>query len=286
MTSAGGADDTTGLGRVAVLVGNPNVGKSVLFKNLTDRYVTVSNFPGTTVEIVQARASLDGHEVAVIDTPGINDLSQRSDEARVTRELLVEHEGTTIVQVADAKNLRRALLLTLQLADLKRPTVLVLNMADELEERGGQVDCARLSEILGVPVVMTVAPRNQGTQQLIEALAQARPPHGSWLAAEPVNEYAGNRARLGQVNDIMAETYSMSQPKSPSFKVRLGAAGSVLDRGLVRCRHHRGRVGGRSVQALGGAHCDPGGRCSPAFPARSRHRIDPAEGWPAANAGA
>jgi ferrous iron transport protein B len=222
MTSAGGADDTTGLGRVAVLVGNPNVGKSVLFKNLTDRYVTVSNFPGTTVEIVQARASLDGHEVAVIDTPGINDLSQRSDEARVTRELLVEHEGTTIVQVADAKNLRRALLLTLQLADLKRPTVLVLNMADELEERGGQVDCARLSEILGVPVVMTVAPRNQGTQQLIEALAQARPPHGSWLAAEPVNEYAGNRARLGQVNDIMAETYSMSQPKSPSFKVRLG----------------------------------------------------------------
>ena len=222
MTSAGGADDTMGLRRVAVLVGNPNVGKSVLFKNLTDRYVTVSNFPGTTVEIVQARASLNGHEVAVIDTPGINDLSQRSDDARVTRELLVEHEGATIVQVADAKNLRRALLLTLQLADLKRPTVLVLNMADELEERGGQVDCARLSEILGVPVVLTVAPRNQGTQQLIEALAQARPPHGSWLAAEPVNEYTGNRARLGQVNDIMAETYSMSQPKSPSLKVRLG----------------------------------------------------------------
>ena len=222
MNSARAADETTNPGRVTVLVGNPNVGKSVLFKNLTDRYVTVSNFPGTTVEIVQARARFNGDEVAVIDTPGINDLSQRSDDARVTRDLLAEHADATIVQVADAKNLRRALLLTLQLAELKRPTILVLNMADELEERGGQIDCARLSEILGVPVVMTVAPRNQGTRQLIEALSRARPPQGSWLAADPVDEYTGNRARLGQVNDIMAETYSMSQPKSPSIKVRLG----------------------------------------------------------------
>ncbi|UCG85285.1 MAG: ferrous iron transporter B [Gemmatimonadota bacterium] len=222
MNRAQRADDTANPGKVTVLVGNPNVGKSVLFKNLTDRYVTVSNFPGTTVEIVEARASFDGHEVAVIDTPGINDLSQRSDDARVTRELLAKHDDATIIQVADARNLRRALLLTLQLADLKRPTVLVLNMADELEERGGQIDCARLSEILGVPVVMTVAPRNQGTRQLIEALPRAQPPSGSWLAAEPVNEYVGNRARLGQVNDILAETYSMSQPESPSLKVRLG----------------------------------------------------------------
>jgi ferrous iron transport protein B len=214
--------DTAKPEKVAVLVGNPNVGKSVLFKNLTDRYVTVSNFPGTTVEIVRARARFDGQEVVVIDTPGINDLSQRSDDARVTRDLLDDYADATIVQVADAKNLRRALLLTLQLADLKRPTVLVLNMADELEERGGRIDLERLREILGIPVVMTVAPRNKGTQQLVEALPRARPPHGSWLAAAPADEYAGNRARLGQVNDIMGETYSMSQPKRPSLRVRLG----------------------------------------------------------------
>lgn len=209
-------------GRTTVLVGNPNVGKSVLFKNLTDRYVTVSNFPGTTVEIVQARANFDGDEVAVVDTPGLNDLSQRSDDALVTREVLDQYDDTTIVQVADAKNLRRALLLTLQLAKLKRPTVLVLNMMDELEERGGKIDKERLSQILGVPVVMTVAPRNQGTRELIEALPHARPPHGSWLAAEPVDDYRGNLAKLAQVNDILAETYSISQPKSPSFRVRLG----------------------------------------------------------------
>jgi ferrous iron transport protein B len=206
----------------AVLVGNPNVGKSVLFKNLTDRYVMVSNFPGTTVEIVRAQASFDGHDVAVIDTPGINDLSQRSDDARVTRDLLDEYEDVTIVQVADAKNLRRALLLTLQLAELKRPTVLVLNMVDELDERGGKIDTDRLSDILGIPVVTTVAPRNQGTRELIAALSDARPPHGSWLAAQPTDEYQGNLSRLAQVNDILGETYSISQPTSPSFRVRLG----------------------------------------------------------------
>jgi ferrous iron transport protein B len=205
-----------------VLVGNPNVGKSVLFKNLTDHYVNVSNFPGTTVEIVQAHASFNGRDFTVIDTPGINDLAQRSEDARVTRDLLSEQDDATIVQVADAKNLRRALLLTLQLAELNRPTVLVLNMADELEERGGQIDTERLSQILGVPVVVTVAPRNLGTRDLIAAVPEARPPHGSWLAARPVDEYRGNRARLAQVNDILAETYSMTQPKSPSLRVRLG----------------------------------------------------------------
>jgi ferrous iron transport protein B len=208
--------------RTAVLVGNPNVGKSVLFKNLTDRYVTVSNYPGTTVEIVQAKASFDGHEVTVIDTPGINDLAARSEDARVTHDVLTQQEDVTLVQVADAKNLRRALLLTLQLAELKRPTVLVLNMFDELQERGGKIDTEKLAEILGVPVVTTVAPRNEGTDELIAKLAEARPPHESWLAAEPADEYRGNRARLAQVNDILAETYSVSQPSRPSLRVRLG----------------------------------------------------------------
>ncbi len=216
------ADGLSGVRKTAVLVGNPNVGKSVLFKNLTDHYVNVSNFPGTTVEIVRASANFDGRDFTVVDTPGINDLGQRSEDARVTRDLLAEQADATIIQVADAKNLRRALLLTLQLAELERPTVLVLNMTDELQERGGRIDTERLSEILGIPVVSTVAPRDVGTVELIASLAQARPPHGSWLAAPPADEYHGNRARLAQVNDILAETYSMSQPKSPTLRVRLG----------------------------------------------------------------
>ncbi len=213
---------TNNVPRTAVLVGNPNVGKSVMFKNLTNHYVMVSNYPGTTVEIVQARATFGDRQYSIIDTPGINDLATRSEDARVTREVLDEHREATIVQVADAKNLRRALLLTLQLAELGRPTVLVLNMFDELEERGGHVDTARLSEILGVPVLTTVAPRNEGTEDLVAALPKACTPEKSWLATSPVDEYEGNRARLAQVNEILAETYSISQPSKPSVRVLLG----------------------------------------------------------------
>ena len=217
------ADTLNNVGtQTAVLVGNPNVGKSVLFKNLTNHYVMVSNFPGTTVEIVQARATFGERQYTVIDTPGINDLTTRSEDARVTLNVLEQHEDATIVQVADAKNLRRALLLTQQLAELGRPTVLILNMFDELQERGGKVDTARLSEILGIPVLTTVAPRNQGTRELMEALPSARAPLGSWMAATPVDEYEGNRVRLAQVNEILAETYSISQPRKPSFRVLLG----------------------------------------------------------------
>src|SRR3982751_4233810 len=100
-----------------LLVGNPNVGKSVLFKNLTHRYVNVSNFPGTTVEVVRAKAALLEVETEVVDTPGLNDLVPRAEDAWVTRRLLDQHPDGIVIQVADAKNLRRALLLTLQLAE-------------------------------------------------------------------------------------------------------------------------------------------------------------------------
>ncbi|MFQ5524651.1 MAG: FeoB small GTPase domain-containing protein [Thermoanaerobaculia bacterium] len=222
-----GAARRAGPARTAVLVGNPNVGKSVLFGNLTDRYVTVSNFPGTTVELVETRARLNGGSWRVIDTPGVNDLAPRSDEARVTRELLAADEAPTVVQVADAKNLRRALLLTLQLAELSVPLILVLNMYDELEARGGSIDIDRLSECLGVPVVRSVATRSLGTGELIDALSAAAVPCRERLpqragAAPEFDDYENNRALLAEIREIMAETYSIAQPARASLGVRLG----------------------------------------------------------------
>ena len=206
-----------------LLVGNPNVGKSVLFKNLTDRYVTVSNFPGTTVEVIRARARTVHGEVEVVDTPGINDLTPRAEDARVTRKILARHPDATVVQVADAKNLRRALLLTFQLAELGHPMVLVLNMADELDERGGRIDRERLSEILGIPVVSAVAVQNRGTREIEETLEEARPPADVELPEGDENEeYSRNRARLERIKEILAETYSIAPPEHPSLKVRLG----------------------------------------------------------------
>jgi len=232
-----------------LLVGNPNVGKSVLFKNLTQRYVQVSNFPGTTVEIARARAAFNGRRVEVVDSPGVNDLSPRSEDAQVTRRLLSTEDDAVVVQVADAKNLRRALLLTLQLAERRRPMVLVLNMLDEMEARGGRIDARRLSELLGIPVVPTVAVRNQGTDALVRALEQARPPsispsifpgpapaspgdeEGSapscpggsdGSCAGPGTEYALNRARLARINELLAETWTLRQPSHAPLGVRLG----------------------------------------------------------------
>jgi ferrous iron transport protein B len=223
------------------LVGNPNVGKSVLFRNLTQRYVTVSNFPGTTVEVTRARAAFNGRRLEVVDTPGINDLTPRSDEARVTRDLLAGSEDAVVVQVADAKNLRRALLLTLQLAELGRPLVLVLNMLDELAARGGRIDVERLSSLLGVPVVGTVALRNEGTGAVVEAIGHARVPalDGIEALADPAapahddgiacgscapagDAYQRNRHRLGLVNRVLAETWSIAQPRHAPLAVRLG----------------------------------------------------------------
>jgi GTP-binding protein EngB required for normal cell division len=210
-----------------LLVGNPNVGKSLLFKNLTHRYVNVSNFPGTTVEITKARATFpsDGGsncEIDVVDSPGVNDLSPRSDDARVTLKLLEQNPGATVVQVADAKNLRRALLLTLQIAELGHPMVLVLNMLDELAARGGRIDREKLSQILGVPVVGTIAIKNHGTAALIEAVKEARPV--SLLLPEATSEeaYEVNRGLLTRVNEILAETYTLNQPRHASLSVRLG----------------------------------------------------------------
>lgn len=208
-----------------LLIGNPNVGKSLLFKNLTHRYVNVSNFPGTTVEVTRARSAFGPKDVEIVDSPGINDLSPRSDEARVTRALLEKSPGATVVQVADAKNLRRALLLTLQLAEMGRPMVLVLNMLDELQARGGRIDREKLSHVLGIPVVGAVALRNEGTRELVEALSEARPPHAWHGQAEPASAdepYERNRERLARVNEILAATWSMSQPSHAPLSVRLG----------------------------------------------------------------
>ena len=157
-----------------ILIGNPNVGKSVIFGKLTGHYATVSNYPGTTIELTHG-ALPDG--TPLIDTPGLNTLNGAGDDERVTREVMLseKHRVRAVVQVADAKNLRRALLLTLQLAELGLPLVLDLNMTDEAAAHGLNIDIDRLAERLGVEVVSTVATRGEGLDGLCEAIARAHP---------------------------------------------------------------------------------------------------------------
>ena len=160
--------------RSVILVGNPNVGKSVLFGALTGRYVTVSNYPGTTVEVTRGTATIDGAPWHVMDTPGTNNLLPMSEDEQVTRDILQAETGYVAIQVCDAKNLRRGLLLTSQLAEAGVPFLLALNMADEAASRGFHVDEGRLAGALGVDVVPTVAVQRQGLATLQARLAAAR----------------------------------------------------------------------------------------------------------------
>ncbi|MEW5805942.1 MAG: ferrous iron transport protein B [Acidobacteriota bacterium] len=149
-----------------ILLGNPNVGKSVIFGALTGRYVTVSNYPGTTVEISKGGLLLKDRDLVILDTPGINSLVPMSEEERVTRDMLLTGGSSSVVQVADAKNLERGLFLSLQLSEMGVPFVLCLNMSDEAKSRGIDIDEKRLEEVVGVPIVRTVAVRGKGISRL------------------------------------------------------------------------------------------------------------------------
>jgi len=179
-----------------LLVGNPNVGKSALFNALTGGRATVSNYPGTTVEVARGRVAGENGS-RVIDTPGVRSLVASSDDEAVTRDALrtlaADKDGV-VVQVADMKTLRRGLLLTLQLAQMELPTVLGLNMADEAQAAGVLVDLPGLSEALGVPVRTTVAVQGHGVAELLAATSEARVPKNH--VALPAASAAFARASL------------------------------------------------------------------------------------------
>ncbi len=159
--------------RVA-MVGNPNVGKTAILNALTGGNFQVGNFPGTTVEKKEGRGVINGVTVEFVDLPGIYGLEAYSADEEVSRKFLMEEDYDLILNVIDASNLERNLYLTLQLCNLGAPVVVVLNMLDEARKRGIEVDSRALSEILGVPVVETVAVKGEGIDELKKAIFRAR----------------------------------------------------------------------------------------------------------------
>ncbi|HKY31119.1 MAG TPA: ferrous iron transport protein B [Candidatus Polarisedimenticolia bacterium] len=209
---AGSCQRTAAAGLVpekVALVGNPNVGKSVLFGLLTGRYVTVSNYPGTTVEISRGAMILEGRAVPVVDTPGTNGLTPQSEDERVTRDLLLERP-CTVLQVADAKNLPRALALTLQLAEAGLACVLCLNMSDEAESLGVSIDVELLSGLAGVPVASTVATRREGVARLRAALRHARVPALHADYGRPIEEAVSQMVPLLPPGPVAARALALA----------------------------------------------------------------------------
>ncbi len=153
-----------------ILIGNPNVGKSVIFNYLTGKYVTVSNYPGTTVEVMTGTMSAQGKKFQVLDTPGINSLIPMSEDEKVTRDILLKEPKAHLVQIIDTKNLRRGLLISLQLLEMGLPFLLILNMWDEAKSRGIEIQTQTLTKILGTPILKTIATSRKGLEKIKENL--------------------------------------------------------------------------------------------------------------------
>lgn len=163
-----------GTPNTVVLIGNANVGKSVIFSYLTGQYVTVSNYPGTTVEIARGKARDLGSITEVIDTPGVQSLTPDSEDERVTRDLLLDDPDAIVLLVADCKNVRRTLALLASVLELGRPVVVALNMADEAVQCGIHVDPDAFTAATGVPAIPTVAIQRRGLDSVRKALRDPR----------------------------------------------------------------------------------------------------------------
>lgn len=157
--------------RKIVLAGNPNVGKSVFFNAFTGLYVDVSNFPGTTLGISHARIGND----FILDTPGVYGVSSFNEEEKVARDVILAAD--IVINVVDAVHLDRDLFLTQQIIDMGIPMVVALNMIDEAARQGIKIDVQKMEELLGVPVIPTVAIKKQGFEEIKQAVARARKGH-------------------------------------------------------------------------------------------------------------
>ncbi len=168
--------------RRIALAGNPNVGKSVFFGYLTGIYAEVSNYPGTTIEITSGHSGSD----VIIDTPGIYGVSSFNDEERVARDIILEAD--VVINVVDAVHMERDLFVTLQLADMGIPMIVALNFMDDAKREGLEIDVDLLSDLLGVPVIPTVATKQIGLEDVRQAVEKARPGHADPEIARRITE--------------------------------------------------------------------------------------------------
>ena len=153
---------------IFALAGNQNCGKTTLFNALTGSNQHVGNFPGVTVD--QKTGVIKGTDHQVVDLPGIYSIRPYTQEEIVTRDFILKSKPDAIINIVDATNMERNLYLTLQLLTLQVPTVIALNMMDELVGNGGSVDVQKMSEAIGVPVVPISAAKNQGITELVDTL--------------------------------------------------------------------------------------------------------------------
>ena len=194
-----------------VLVGNPNVGKSIIFSRLTGIKVVSANYPGTTVEYTEGSIKLGKERAILVDAPGIYSLDPSSPVEAVTMGL-IDRGADIVVNVIDATNLERNLNLTLQILEKGLPTVVALNLWDAAIHRGIEIDVNALERELNVPVVSTVAVSGQGIYELVEAISRAKTP--------PPVHFESSDQRWARIGEIAGKTQKILH-RHPSMLDRL-----------------------------------------------------------------
>ena len=178
-----------------ILVGNPNVGKSVVFNTLTGSYTTVSNYPGTSVEVSRGYSQIGAEDYTVLDTPGMYSLLPITEEESVARRILLEESPHLVLHVVDARNLERMLPMTLQLIEAGLPVMLLVNIMDEAERINMQIDIPLLQEKLQVPVVGG-------------ALGRAK--RGLWALRDAIRDYLPRQATFAYAADLEKDIQAVS----------------------------------------------------------------------------
>ena len=192
--------------RVA-LAGQPNVGKSSIINSVTGARLHVGNFSGVTVEKKEVFIEKGDYEIEIIDLPGIYSLNAYTPEEHVAKKYLYEEDYDLIVNVVDANTLSRNLIFTMQLMDMQKKMILVVNMIDEIEKQGGEIDKHKLEELLGIPVVLTSAKEHRGVDEIIDQIIV------TYESEKPKNKLYYDERIEEQVNRIVKVLH-----KSPHFK--------------------------------------------------------------------
>ncbi len=150
------------------LAGNPNSGKTTIFNDLTGARQKVGNWPGVTVEKKEGRLKRNGYDLKIVDLPGTYSLTPFSMEEIAARDFILNEKPDVVVNIIDAANLERSLFLAMQIVELDRPVVFALNMADLVKSKGMIIDTEKLSLLLNLPVIFTVANKGKGIDDLID----------------------------------------------------------------------------------------------------------------------
>lgn len=157
---------------LVALAGNPNAGKTSLFNAITGSKQHVGNWPGKTIAKKEGNFQYKGYDVKLVDLPGTYSLSAFSPEEVIARDFIVQEKPDVVVTVLDAANLERNLYLAVQVLEMEVPVVVALNMADIADSKHIQIERATLSHALNVPVVRTVARKEEGTRELLDAIIE------------------------------------------------------------------------------------------------------------------